>query len=371
VWTLAWRGVFSYKFRVWLTLFGVALGVFAFTTMGSMAVHFRRMSNRFQHYVSYKLFIRERSGFLGGGALEEKELLSLSADQKVDRVIPIVLARLHSHEIVVFGLPQIVLGIPISEIPSLLKDVPLLWGRYPQSNDECLLGANIAQEDPDLQRSLFHYDGQVLKVAGVMSRTNGQEDQEAILSLSTLENLTGRNGIVSYGIVTAKPSISLDSLASTIEAQHPHWEVIPPKLLFQNIQKSEILWDALTAGTGLLAVIIGGIGILTIMMMAVQEQIKEIAILKSLGAGHLQIFFIFFLQSLLISGIGSLLGLSAGLLFVEKANGILAKQGMVLFEPTAGFLGTGFLLAILLSLFGGLYPALYGSRIRIAEALHR
>lgn len=352
-----------------------------------MTIHFARMANRFQRSISGKLFIRERSGFLGGGAIDEEELSSLSNIPGIARVIPIVLARLRPHEIVVFGLPQMVLGVPLPDIPELLKGTSLVQGRYPQQPDECLLGANLAQPNRTsfyyngklksffyyggAYKSLFYYGGTTWKVAGVMERTNGQEDQEAILSLSAMEALTGRKGIVSYGVVTGKPNISPDSLAALIEAKHPHWEVLPPKLLLQNIRKSEILWNALTLGTGLLAVLIGGIGILTTMMMAVQEQTKEIAILKSLGASHSQVFSLFLLQSLLISGTGSSLGLFAGLLFVKKVNFILAGQGMILFEPTAALLGAGLLLAILLSLFGGFYPAFSGSKIRVAEALRR
>lgn len=369
MWVLAWKGVFSAKFRTALTLLGVALGTFALTTMGSMSLHFHTMSAHFKLFVQDKLFIRDRSGFFGGGVLDEQELRHLSHYPGIEQVAPVVVARLHRHEVVVFGLPQIAIGIPLKAVPTLFGSAPLLWGHWPEHENECLLGADIAQNKA--ANNTFVYSGKSFHIAGVMARTGGQEDGEAVFSLSALERLLGRNGIVSYGIVVVNRSVSTIALAHSIEAAHPQWEVIPPDVLSQELHRSEALWDALTVGTGLLAALIGGIGILTAMMMSVQERLKEIAITKSLGAGGSQIFLTFFFEALIIAVFGSVLGFLFGYLFIEQANVMLAKQGMTLFEPTIHLLGLNFAFALMLALFGGVYPAMHGARLKIAAALRR
>lgn len=367
---LAWKGVFSAKFRTGLTLLGVALGTFALTTMGSMTVHFHAMATRFNAFLTDKLFIRDRSGFFGGGVLDEQELKSLSGKAGLKRVIPVVVSRLRSHEVVVFGLPQIAIGVPLSAISELFKSAPLVSGRWPQHDNECLLGADIALQ-PRADNKTFIYQGKAFQIAGVMGRTNGPEDREAVFSLSAMQHRLGREGIVSYGIVIAPSPADLKTLAASLEAAHPHWEVIPPEMLSQELHQNEMLWNALTLGTGFLAALIGGIGILMSLMMAAQERTRDIAISKSLGASHFQIALAFFMESVILAFFGSGLGFLGAFLFITQTNARLVGQGIMLFEPSFRLLGLTFVFALLLAILGGVYPAIRAARIQTAEALRR
>ncbi len=369
VWTLAWKGAFSLKFRTWLTLIGLAMGTFALTTFGSMVVHFHKMASRFENYAEGKIFIRDRSGFFGAGAIEKDELLTLSQMAGVKEVIPMIVARLHSRELMAFGLPQIVLGVPKEKLPELFKDTPLLWGSWPENSGDSLLGIDVAEEQGNLHSSSFTYAGKKFRVSGVMARTDGPEDHQVTVPLSDLEKLLGREGLVSYGVVIPKPGESASALAQLIGNKHSNWDVLPPTLVSQGIRGSERLWGALTMGVGFLTVLIGGIGILTVMMMAVRERIREIAILKVLGASRSQIFLLFLFEAFILSLLGSVAGLLLGMVFILGVSHPLARQGMVLFEPTTLLIFLSFFLALVLSLLGGLYPAFYGAKIKPADVL--
>lgn len=338
--------------------------------MGAMAFHFHKLASRFESAVGGKIFIRERSGFFGAGAIDEQQLLQLKKEPGVSDVIPLMVARLHAHEIFVIGFPEITLGIPLEKIPSLLKDVSFLWGRYPENPEECLLGINIATQE-GMHPDSFEYEGKKFRVAGVLARTNGPEDEEMILPLSSLQAVLGRHRLVSYGVVIPQNENQADTLAETLGQKYTLWQVVPPSLLSREIKKSAVLWNFLTLGTGVLSAFIGGILILVVMMMAVRERIKEIAVSSIVGASRFQIFMGFILESLFLSFWGSLIGLTAGFSAVTMANGIFAKQGIILFEPNLKLIGYAFVLSIGLSLFGGFYPAWYGASLEPAEALRR
>lgn len=335
-----------------------------------MALHFHKMATRFEAYVNGKIFIREQSGFFGAGALDREELLSLKKEDQVLEVIPVLVSRLRAHEFLVFGLPQVALGLPLDKVPVLFGGVKLLHGRWPEQPSECLLGADIAEE-AGLSTKQFSYHGENFQVVGVMARTDGPEDREMVLSLSTLSRILGRSGLVSYGIVLPKSMQGFQSLSRRLALKHPHWEVLSPQILSASVRKAERLWDALTAGTGFLAALVGGIGILTIMSMAVQERISEIALSKVLGASQFQVFVLFMFESFLISLLGSVLGLLLGLFFIREASQTLARQGMVLFESSAWLVLFNFAVSVFLALIGGLYPAYYGSKVRPGRVLRQ
>lgn len=70
---------------------------------------------------------------------------------------------------------------------------------------------------------------------------------------------------------------------------------------------------ALVAGLGSISLLVGGVGIFTIMSIAVNERIKEIGLLRALGASRKQINFLFLLEAALLSGLGGLAGMIIGL----------------------------------------------------------
>lgn len=351
-------------------MIGVAAAVFSLIAMGSMAFHFHKLAERFESAIGGKIFIRERSGFFGAGAIDESELLRLKEEPGVADVIPLSVARLHVHEIFVIGFPQIVLGIPLDKIPSLLKDVSFLSGRFPSNPDECLLGMNIASEE-GLHSGFFNFEGKRFRVAGILARTNGPEDEEMIVALASLQEALGRHRLVSYGLVIPRDPAHADRLAGILSKKYTQWQVVPPALLSREIRRSSLLWNFLTVGTAFLSAVVGGILILVVMMMAVQERLKEIAVSRVIGASRLQIFTVFILESVLLSFFGTLLGLAIGFLAVTRANEMLAAQGIVLFEPNGSLVLYAPLFSIALSIFGGLYPAYYGSGLSPSKGLRR
>lgn len=111
----------------------------------------------------------------------------------------------------------------------------------------------------------------------------------------------------------------------------------------------------LVAGVSL---VVGGIGVMNIMLVAVSERTHEIGIRKAVGASNSHIFWQFLFESLTLSLLGGLFGLLLGYLLAFLVG---------LITPFAPFISTEILLAVLyisvlVGTIFGLYPALKASR---------
>lgn len=70
---------------------------------------------------------------------------------------------------------------------------------------------------------------------------------------------------------------------------------------------------AVVGGLGGISLLVGGVGIFTIMSIAVNERIHEIGLLRALGASRKQVSSLFLLEAAVLSGLGGLAGLLLGL----------------------------------------------------------
>jgi putative ABC transport system permease protein len=106
------------------------------------------------------------------------------------------------------------------------------------------------------------------------------------------------------------------------------------------------------------------------MAQAVRERINELAVLKTLGFGNGRILGMVLMESVLIAGVGGILGLIVSYIFItlggDPTHGLLPA----FFFPTPALI-SGVLLVGVLGLASGFLPAFQASRLRIVDALRR
>jgi len=120
------------------------------------------------------------------------------------------------------------------------------------------------------------------------------------------------------------------------------------------------------AALGSISLLVGGVGILTIMSIAVNERTGEIGLLRALGAGRTQILIIFLGEAVVLSVIGGLGGLLLG------AGGAWLVGTLVPALPTHtswGYVIAAELLAVTIGLAAGVFPAHRAAMMEPVEAL--
>jgi len=121
----------------------------------------------------------------------------------------------------------------------------------------------------------------------------------------------------------------------------------------------------LLGGIASISLLVGGIGIMNIMLVTVTERTREIGIRKAVGAKERSIMTQFLIESVIISGLGGLIGASGGLgaaVLIQRFTQFTTQV-----EWPSVLLALSF--SAIVGIFFGWYPALRASRLDPVEAL--
>ena len=120
-----------------------------------------------------------------------------------------------------------------------------------------------------------------------------------------------------------------------------------------------------------LALLIGGIGVMNTMLMSVIERRSEFALLSAVGWSGAQIATLVLTEGVIVSILGAAAGLVIGTIGAQLLVHALGAAAFVSPDVTAWVLGRALLIGILIGVLGGLYPAWRAAHVSPARALAR
>jgi putative ABC transport system permease protein len=124
-------------------------------------------------------------------------------------------------------------------------------------------------------------------------------------------------------------------------------------------------WRVVLASIAGISLLVGGIGIFSVMQIGVSERTYEIGLRKAMGATDPEIFGQFLIESVSLSLVGGALGAALGY-GITLLAGQAFESGLPV-SPLGLVLAAGF--AIVIGLGAGVYPALRASRLHPVEAI--
>ncbi len=126
--------------------------------------------------------------------------------------------------------------------------------------------------------------------------------------------------------------------------------------------------QVLVVSIALISLVVGGVGIMNIMLVSVTERTREIGIRKAIGAKRLDILWQFLFESFMVTMLGGVLGVLAGVGATEIAERFKIG-GENTFAVTPLWVLVGLVVAGVTGIVAGVYPAWRASSLDPIEAL--
>ena len=157
-------------------------------------------------------------------------------------------------------------------------------------------------------------------------------------------------------------------IEAAVQPKHPKKDVtmvVPYDLLMQ-AQATARVFSIILAAIASISLLVGGIGIMNIMLATVTERTREIGIRRALGAKQRDIILQFLIETIVLSGVGGVLGVAIGMGFPEIIRYFVPDLEPVV---TGGSVLMAFGVSVLIGILAGLYPAIRAAKMDPIEAL--
>jgi putative ABC transport system permease protein len=166
--------------------------------------------------------------------------------------------------------------------------------------------------------------------------------------------------------VTGRVDAIRGVLAQTTNPEAPNEvDISQPSDALTARAAAEGAFDSLFLGLGVVALIVGAVGVANIMIISVLERRSEIGLRRALGATRRQIRAQFMAEAILLTVLGGAFGVASGV----AATVIYAQnKGWQVVVPVDAWVG-GIVSAVLIGVIAGLVPALRAARLSPTEAL--
>jgi putative ABC transport system permease protein len=196
---------------------------------------------------------------------------------------------------------------------------------------------------------------------------SGDQDNQAYLPITTLQNLTGTND-VRLIVIKVTNAADIDLIRAQVKrALAPKYQDnVTVMSQDQTLGILSTVLGTLTymlAGIAGISLLVGGIGIMNIMLVSVSERTREIGIRKAVGARTWDILSQFVIEAMMLSVTGGVLGIVLG------AIGAGALSAVVPTEITPWAVGLAFFFSAGVGVFFGVYPAWKASKLDPIDAL--
>lgn len=385
------RAVLFHRLRSGLTALGIAIGVAAVVMLTSMGEGLNQfMVEEFSQFGTNNLRIapgKPQTLGLGPGVLNTTRPLTVEDAEAVGRlpyVVAVNPARLGVEE--VEANDRIRSATIFGSGPGVLAFISLDMqeGQFLPPDDPtapralAVIGSTIAQDLYGGKIALgdrIRIGGSRFRVIGVVAPkgdvTGLNVDESVVIPVARAMELFNTPGLMEIG-VRYEQGAPVDELVSGIRrlllARHGYEDF--------NIATQQQMMDVLgsvlsvltmaVAALGSISLFVGGVGIFTIMTIAVRERTQEIGLLRALGSTRQQIQHLFLSESVVLAALGGVLGLLFG-------GSVVVLLGLAI--PTLPVrLSLPYIVAaegvsVAIGLIAGVMPANHAAKLDPLEAL--
>jgi putative ABC transport system permease protein len=384
------QAVTTARLRSFLTALGISIGIAAVTLLTSIGEGVRvYLVDSFSQFGTRIIAVTPGKSSTAGmtGLLTTIRPLSLDDARQlgrlphVDAVVPVLqgTAKIEAGK---YSRDTDVIGVG--------SDMARAWrftvaqGRFLPAGDLensryfAVIGSRVKEELFRVSNPLGSYvrvGGTRFRVVGVME-TKGQLlgfdlDDAIYIPADLAMQMFNKNSLMEIDVVFRETTTSAamsDQVKQLLIRRHgdEDFTLFTQEDMLSTLDKIMSMLKVAVAALGSVALVVGGVGVLTIMTTALKERTPEIGLLSALGCTRRQILWMFLGEAILLSGLGGLLGISIVAVLVIILNTFapglpISLQPFYMLASLALSCGVG--------LAAGISPALSAASLDPIEAL--
>ncbi len=387
---IAFKNLRSQKFRSFLTLLGVVIGIAAISALVGVGTGLRdAVNSQFEALGTDTLLVLPGGGFAESvfAKLKEDDVDTIERAKGVDFAAEIFIAN---KQVSFEGEKKtsMIIGIDPKKMSKfeLVNLVTIAQGRLmvPQDKFGIIIGDRFANNNFKKQINLkqsLEMEGQKLRVIGISEKA--QQSFGAMFNNAVVMNAETLKEISTEKITPFRIFVKVSDNQDIEETRQRVYDALYKahgrKKDFQVMSTQQIgevansvigLIEIVLIGIAAISLLVGGIGIMNTMLMAVMERTREIGVMKAIGATNNRILSIFLAESAMIGLVGGTGGIITGMIISQIISFVADLAGAQLpIEISPMAIIAAILFSMAVGIISGVVPARRAAMLDPVEAL--
>ncbi|MFA5332185.1 MAG: ABC transporter permease [Methanoregula sp.] len=388
-WEISKRNIRLHMLRSSLAMLGIIIGVVAIASMGILGNSMVQAVSASLSSVGDSVIVMPYAG--GGGGFGHSSTDFKLTEQNYNQIkravapnIAIPVYSTSAHMKVGVGSDDIVAmiyGLPPDKTKDLLPDLEA--GDYSNGNSGCLVGTTFAK-DHNIKvgsRISLGSNGEYgsLRVTGIIPERGMSfdisTDNSLVVTKDWFENAFDVDNDYNEVVVKVTSGDTAD-VKTTIEKQlnrntkDKTVTVIDSKATLASIYETFGMVTTFVTAIGGISMLVAGVSIFNIMMMSVNERIKEIGIMRSIGTQKKEVMSMFIYEATIIGVVGSVVGGILSVLGGYAISALILQTTEYLFTlPSLISVVEGVSFGLIICIVCGIYPAWQAANLNPIDAL--